>query len=174
VKEKLTWSVDRSSPSNKIRDLMKWSKDILNDIYYQRKILSNPIATFFTKNWWVTHRVIHRMRLHLVPSSRLSNIHHKSNTVVQPNGLVDIQPLKKSIWRFLFISRRFLKLLTVAASISSCDRLFQFSVKTSRYTGQVAAASPVPDKLQIITKRRISADEIYLRICVEWAGDHFS
>jgi len=53
VKEKLTWSVDRSSPSNKIRDLMKWSKDILNDIYYQRKILSNPIATFFTKNWSV-------------------------------------------------------------------------------------------------------------------------
>ena len=129
MKEKLTWSVDRSSPSNKIRDLMKWSKDILNDIYYQRKILSNPIATFFTKNWWVTHRVIHRMRLHLVPSSRLSNIHHKSNTVVQPNGLVDIQPLKKSIWRFLFISRRFLKLLTVAASISSCDRLFQFPLK---------------------------------------------
>ena len=53
MKEKLTWNVDRSSPSNKIRDLMKWSKDILNDIYYQRKILSNPIATFFTKNWFV-------------------------------------------------------------------------------------------------------------------------
>ena len=53
VKEKLTWNVDRSSPSNKIRDLMKWSRDILNDIYYQRKILSNPIATFFTKNWSV-------------------------------------------------------------------------------------------------------------------------
>ncbi|ELT91343.1 hypothetical protein CAPTEDRAFT_201920 [Capitella teleta] len=51
VKEKLIWSVDRSSPSNKIRDLMKWSKDILKDIYYQRKILSNPLATFFTKNW---------------------------------------------------------------------------------------------------------------------------
>jgi hypothetical protein len=51
IKEKLIWNVDRSSPSNKIRDLMKWSKDILNDIYYQRKILSNPVATFFTKNW---------------------------------------------------------------------------------------------------------------------------
>ena len=54
IKEKLTWNVDRSSPSNKIRDLMKWSRDILNDIYYQRKILSNPIATFFTKNWYAT------------------------------------------------------------------------------------------------------------------------
>lgn len=51
VKEKLIWNVDRSSPSNKIRDLMKWSKDILKDIYYQRKILSNPLSTFFTKNW---------------------------------------------------------------------------------------------------------------------------
>merc|ERR1719210_3117479 len=30
---------------------MKWNKDILKDIYYQRKILSNPLATFFTKNW---------------------------------------------------------------------------------------------------------------------------
>ena len=47
----MVWSVDRSSPSNKIRDLMKWSKDILKDIYYQRKILSSPIATFFTKQW---------------------------------------------------------------------------------------------------------------------------
>ena len=51
VKEKMIWSVDRSSPSNKIRDLMKWSKDILKDIFYQRKILSSPIATFFTKQW---------------------------------------------------------------------------------------------------------------------------
>ncbi len=53
VKEKMIWNVDRSSPSNKIRDMMKWSKDILKDIYYQRKILSNPVATFFTKNWYV-------------------------------------------------------------------------------------------------------------------------
>jgi len=49
----MIWSVDRSSPSNKIRDLMKWSKDILKDIYYQRKILSSPVATFFTKQWSV-------------------------------------------------------------------------------------------------------------------------
>jgi hypothetical protein len=55
VMEKLIWSVDRSSPSNKIRDLMKWSKDILKDIYYQRKILSSPVATFFTKQWY-SHR----------------------------------------------------------------------------------------------------------------------
>ena len=40
-------------------------------------------------------------------------------------GLVDIQSLKKSIWRFLLISKRFLKLLTAATSISSCERLFQ-------------------------------------------------
>ncbi|CAH1798283.1 unnamed protein product [Owenia fusiformis] len=51
VKEKLKWSADRSSPTNKIRDLMMWSKDILKDIYYQRRILTNPIAAFLTKNW---------------------------------------------------------------------------------------------------------------------------
>ncbi|ESN99323.1 hypothetical protein HELRODRAFT_162846 [Helobdella robusta] len=58
IKEKLTWNVDRSSPSNKIRDLMKWSKDILIDIYYQRKILSNPLATFLTKNWLLWNRLV--------------------------------------------------------------------------------------------------------------------
>ena len=51
IKEKMIWNVDRSSPSSKIRDLMKWSKDILKDIYYQRKILNNPLLTFLTKNW---------------------------------------------------------------------------------------------------------------------------
>ncbi|ESN99534.1 hypothetical protein HELRODRAFT_176700 [Helobdella robusta] len=58
VKEKMTWNVDRSSPSNKIRDMMKWSKDILKDIYYQRKILSNPFATFFTKQWVLWNQIV--------------------------------------------------------------------------------------------------------------------
>jgi len=35
------------------------------------------------------------------------------------------QCLKKSIWRFLLFSKRLLKLLTVAASISSWDKLLQ-------------------------------------------------
>lgn len=51
VKEKLKWNVDRSSPSNKIRDLMEWAKDIMKDIAYQRRILSNPVALLLTKGW---------------------------------------------------------------------------------------------------------------------------
>ena len=51
VKEKLKWNVDRSSPSNKIRDLMSWTRDILKDISYQKKILNNPIAKMFTNGW---------------------------------------------------------------------------------------------------------------------------
>lgn len=51
VKEKLKWSVDRSSPSNKIRDLMDWTKDIMKDIAYQQKILKNPVAILLTKGW---------------------------------------------------------------------------------------------------------------------------
>jgi len=47
----LKWNVDRSSPSNKIRDLMGWTKDIMKDIIYQRTILSNPIAIGLTKGW---------------------------------------------------------------------------------------------------------------------------
>ncbi|XP_036354795.1 inositol 1,4,5-trisphosphate receptor type 3-like, partial [Octopus sinensis] len=51
VKEKLKWNVDRSSPSNKIRDLMEWAKDIMKDIAYQRRILGNPLALLLTKGW---------------------------------------------------------------------------------------------------------------------------
>ncbi|XP_071176008.1 inositol 1,4,5-trisphosphate-gated calcium channel ITPR2-like isoform X12 [Mytilus edulis] len=51
VKEKIKWTVDRSSPSNKIRDIIRWTKDIMQDISYQRKILHNPIAMMFTKGW---------------------------------------------------------------------------------------------------------------------------
>jgi inositol 1,4,5-triphosphate receptor type 1 len=51
VKESLKWNVDRSSPSNKIRDLMGWTKDIMKDIIYQKTILSNPIAIGLTKGW---------------------------------------------------------------------------------------------------------------------------
>ena len=51
VKDKLKWNVDRSSPSNKIQDLMKWSKDILHDIYYQRRVMSNWFTAFLTNNW---------------------------------------------------------------------------------------------------------------------------
>ncbi|BFZ12930.1 hypothetical protein BsWGS_15969 [Bradybaena similaris] len=51
VKEKLKWNVDRTSPSNKIRDLMDWTRDVMRDISYQRMILDHPISKFFTKGW---------------------------------------------------------------------------------------------------------------------------
>jgi inositol 1,4,5-triphosphate receptor type 1 len=54
VKEKLKWSVDRSSPSNKIRDLMDWTRDIMKDIAYQQRILKNPVAIMLTKGWYET------------------------------------------------------------------------------------------------------------------------
>ncbi|CAH1239566.1 ITPR1 [Branchiostoma lanceolatum] len=47
VKEKLKWSVDRSSPSNKIRDFIDWSKDIRRDINYQAWVRSHKLAAFF-------------------------------------------------------------------------------------------------------------------------------
>ncbi|XP_076470932.1 inositol 1,4,5-trisphosphate-gated calcium channel ITPR2-like isoform X2 [Babylonia areolata] len=58
VKEKLKWSVDRSSPSNKIRDLMEWTKDIMKDIAYQQRILKNPIAILLTKGWLIWNHLV--------------------------------------------------------------------------------------------------------------------
>ncbi|XP_055955374.1 inositol 1,4,5-trisphosphate receptor type 1 [Patella vulgata] len=58
VKEKLKWSVDRSSPSNKIRDLMAWTKDIMKDIAYQQRILSNFIAICLTKGWLLWNHAV--------------------------------------------------------------------------------------------------------------------
>ncbi|GFR59759.1 inositol 1,4,5-trisphosphate receptor type 1 [Elysia marginata] len=58
VKEKLKWGVDRSSPSNKIRDLMGWTKDIMKDIAYQQKILKNPVAILLTKGWLAWNHMV--------------------------------------------------------------------------------------------------------------------
>ncbi|XP_071092410.1 inositol 1,4,5-trisphosphate-gated calcium channel ITPR3-like isoform X4 [Haliotis cracherodii] len=58
IKEKLKWSVDRSSPSNKIRDLMAWSKDIMKDIAYQQRILSNFLALCITKGWLIWNHAV--------------------------------------------------------------------------------------------------------------------
>ncbi|WAR13356.1 ITPR1-like protein, partial [Mya arenaria] len=58
VKEMLKWNVDRSSPSNKIRDLMAWSNDIMKDIAYQRKILSNPLAIVLAKGWLIWNHMV--------------------------------------------------------------------------------------------------------------------
>ncbi|XP_076096104.1 inositol 1,4,5-trisphosphate-gated calcium channel ITPR3-like isoform X9 [Mytilus galloprovincialis] len=51
IKDKFKYEVDRSSPSNKIRDFMDWASDIIHDIQYQRKIHSYPLARLLIKLW---------------------------------------------------------------------------------------------------------------------------
>ncbi|CAC5372100.1 unnamed protein product [Mytilus coruscus] len=51
IKDKFKYEVDRSSPSNKIRDFMDWASDIIHDIQYQRKIHANPLARLLIKLW---------------------------------------------------------------------------------------------------------------------------
>jgi inositol 1,4,5-triphosphate receptor type 1 len=51
IKEKFKYEVDRSSPSNRIRDFMEWVRDIIKDIKYQRKVRSNPIGKFLVNAW---------------------------------------------------------------------------------------------------------------------------
>ena len=53
VKEKFKYEVDRSTPSNKLRELMDWSKDITQDINYTRRVLKNRVARFFVNYWSV-------------------------------------------------------------------------------------------------------------------------
>ncbi|XP_064638655.1 inositol 1,4,5-trisphosphate receptor type 3-like isoform X2 [Lineus longissimus] len=51
VKDKFKYEVDRSSPSNKLRDFMDWSKDIIKDIKYQQWVLANPLGKIFVRLW---------------------------------------------------------------------------------------------------------------------------
>ncbi|CAD5118285.1 DgyrCDS6999 [Dimorphilus gyrociliatus] len=49
LKEDIKWNIDRSSPSGKLRDLISWTKDILADISYQKKLLNNKFLKFVAK-----------------------------------------------------------------------------------------------------------------------------
>ncbi len=51
VKDQMKWNVDRSSSSTKIRELMEWSKDIIEDIYYQKRIRKNKLWDFLIRHW---------------------------------------------------------------------------------------------------------------------------
>ncbi|KAK2148285.1 hypothetical protein LSH36_505g01003 [Paralvinella palmiformis] len=51
VKEKFKYEVDRSLPSNKLREFMDWSKDIMDDIKYMQKVRANPFSRYLVKFW---------------------------------------------------------------------------------------------------------------------------
>ncbi|KAK3094787.1 hypothetical protein FSP39_006217 [Pinctada imbricata] len=51
IKELFKYEVDRTSPSNKIRDFMDWSSDVIQDIKYQRKVHNNPVGRLLVKLW---------------------------------------------------------------------------------------------------------------------------
>lgn len=51
IKEKFKYDVDRTTPSNKIRDFMDWASDIIQDIKYQRKVHANPVGRMLVKLW---------------------------------------------------------------------------------------------------------------------------
>ncbi|XP_052703116.1 inositol 1,4,5-trisphosphate receptor type 3-like isoform X4 [Crassostrea angulata] len=51
IKDKFKYEVDRTTPSNKIRDFMDWASDIIQDIKYQRKIRSNIVGRMLLKLW---------------------------------------------------------------------------------------------------------------------------
>ena len=52
IKDKFKYEVNRTTPSNKIRDFMDWASDIIRDIKYQRKIRSTVIGRMLLKLWY--------------------------------------------------------------------------------------------------------------------------
>ncbi|XP_033761182.1 inositol 1,4,5-trisphosphate receptor type 3-like isoform X6 [Pecten maximus] len=51
IKEKFKYEVDRTSPSNKLRDFMDWASDVIQDIKYQRKVYSNSAGRLLVNLW---------------------------------------------------------------------------------------------------------------------------
>ncbi|PAA53235.1 hypothetical protein BOX15_Mlig016571g1 [Macrostomum lignano] len=51
VKELFKYEVDRSSPTNKLRDFSDWLREIIKDIKWQKRVLSNPLGSFFVHGW---------------------------------------------------------------------------------------------------------------------------
>lgn len=49
LKEEIKWNIDRSSPSGKLRDLITWTRDILADISYQKRLINNKFLKFIAK-----------------------------------------------------------------------------------------------------------------------------
>ncbi|KAK3607291.1 hypothetical protein CHS0354_002916 [Potamilus streckersoni] len=51
IKEKFKYEVDRSSPSNKLKDFMDWSSEIIMDIKYRKRIHANLMKRLLVKMW---------------------------------------------------------------------------------------------------------------------------
>ena len=51
LKERFKYEVDRSSPANKLRGLMSWSRDIITDIHYMRGVFKHPFLMFLATYW---------------------------------------------------------------------------------------------------------------------------
>ena len=49
LKESLKWNINRTSPSEKIRDFMVWAKLIMNSMTYQQKLQKNLAANTLTR-----------------------------------------------------------------------------------------------------------------------------
>lgn len=51
LQDRMVDEVDISSPREKIRDFMTWSRDILEDARRQRQIMTNPVCWLLLKMW---------------------------------------------------------------------------------------------------------------------------
>ncbi|CAD5113406.1 DgyrCDS2578 [Dimorphilus gyrociliatus] len=93
VKEKFKYEVDRSSPSNKLRDFMEWSKDIIRDIKYTRKVLSNPFSRFFVKFWYPFNMLMIFISLIIFITIMITWKAPQSGSTIKPDYRYDFTPI---------------------------------------------------------------------------------
>lgn len=93
VKEKFKYEVDRSSPSNKLRDFMDWSKDIIKDIKYTRKVLSNPFSKFFVKFWYQFNYIMIFLSFVIFVTTMVTWEANKNNSVIEPEYRYTATPI---------------------------------------------------------------------------------
>lgn len=74
IKDKFKYDVDRTTPSNKIRDFMDWASDIIRDIKYQRKIRSNIVGRMLLKLWWLLLKLLLKSTQHPTFHQKWKNI----------------------------------------------------------------------------------------------------
>ncbi|KAK2143255.1 hypothetical protein LSH36_859g02036 [Paralvinella palmiformis] len=99
VKEIVKWNVNRTSASERIRDFIAWSREILIDVRHQRTILNNKLAAFLTRNWLIWNKsvilvslVINTLML-LTWQAPMALEEVPKNTTDLPNDLYDPKPV---------------------------------------------------------------------------------
>lgn len=94
VKEMVKWSVDRTSPSNKLRDFLEWSRVILKDSLYQRRILRNAVLRRITGYWLAWNYIILLLSLVICLMLLIGRVAPQGHAITIDNKVNETVPLQ--------------------------------------------------------------------------------